>query len=436
MTSPINRIRLRAPLAALLLTLIAPVTAHAIDTISEWNAVDARHNPQAPEVVARKWVPDDDNYAWIAYYWVQGYLSLAQATGDARYMDTAKTILDYLLANRDDIRFGGRQLDVPYFSAPTFFLHYRGTPAPGWRRRSMFTGNQMQVSVLIDGRISEIFLMWCELARKSFPQYEEDVQRYLFRIRETLELHQGSFHEIPSDVFVGPSIYNPALPAGGFRYWWHDKEGNPPERSTPRTYSGQTALNHSAVFASAMLRHDRLSGTNNYREKVQLIINYVLNAFDPAQPDKAVWEYDPVNSRRHDIEDIGHAAISLPLLQAAYVDGGFGVTKEHMLRLTKTYLTLFDEKTGFPHRYIDGTDKENEHPGETYGMRSATCYYPWLWFSQFDPAVLTKARRSFEAHFGGKYSSGFSMGGWANLLYWEQVRDGKAAIVDSATPRK
>jgi hypothetical protein len=436
MKTPAHPVRLRASVLALLMPLLVPQAARALDTISEWDAIAARHNPKGPEVVVRQWLPDADNYAWTAYYWVQGYLALAQATGEPRYMDTAKAILDHMMANRDDIRFAGQPLDTPYYSAPTYYLYNKSTPAPGWRRRSQFTGNQMQVSVLVDGRICEIFLNWCEIARKSFPQYEADVTRYLERIHETLEMHQGSFRKIPADVFVGPSIYTPALPAGGYHYWWHDKEGNPPDNPGSRVFSGQTALNHSAVMASALLRYDRLKGTQAYREKVQLIVNYVLNAFDPKHPDKAVWEYDPVNSRRHDIEDIGHAAISLPLLQAAYLDGNFDVTKDHMLRLTNTYLTLFNEETGFPHRYIDGTDKANEPAGETYGMRSATCFYPWLWFSQFDPAVLTKARRSFEAHFGSKYSSGFSMGGWASLLYWEQVRDGKAAIVDSATPGK
>ncbi|MFH1499100.1 MAG: hypothetical protein ABII82_14890 [Verrucomicrobiota bacterium] len=436
MTSPNTCIRLRASLAALLVTLAVPITARALDSVSEWAALEARHNSKGPEVVVRQWLPDADQYAWNAYGWLEGYLSLAQATGDSRYMETAKEILDYMLSKRDDIRFAGQELDTPYHSAPTEYLYNRGTPAPGWRRRSQYTGNQMQVSVLVDARISEIFLRWCEVARKAFPQYEADVTRYLDHIHETLELHQGSFREIPSDIYVGPSIYTPERPAGGYRYWWHDKEGFPPTSPGARVWSGQTALNHSAVMASAMLRYDQLKGTQGYREKVQLIVNYVLNAFDPAHPDKAIWEYDPVNSRRHDIEDIGHAAISLPLLQAAYLDGKFGVTKDHMLRLTKTYLKLFNEETGFPHRYIDGTEKPDEKPGETYGVRSATCFYSWLWFSQFDPEVLTKARRSFEAHFGDRYSSSYSMGGWANLLYWEQVRDGKAAIVDSAKRAK
>jgi hypothetical protein len=436
MTYPLNRIRLRTPLVALLLAVIPPITTHAIDTIPGWDAMDAHHNPKGPEVVVRNWIPDADNYAWIAYFWVQGYMALAESTGDARYMDTAKQILDHMLANRDDIRFADKPLEPAYVSAPTHYLFHTGTPAPGWRRRSGFTQNGMQVSVLIDGRISEIFLRWCDLSRKAFPQYEADVTRYLARIHETLELHQDAFHQIPANYDASPSIYTPELPAGGYRYWWHDKNQNPPDTDTPRVYSGQTPVNHSAVMASAMLYYDRLTGRNNYREKVQLIVNYFLNSLDRAHPEKAVWEYDPLNTRRHDIEDIGHAAISLPLIQNAYLDGGFGVTREHMLRLTETYLTLFDEETGFPHRYIDGTDAEKESADETYGMRSAVCYYPWLWFSQFDPAVLTKARRAFENHFGDKYSSGFSMGGWAALLYWETVRDGKAAIIDNSKPGK
>ena len=430
---------LRSPrlVLSLLIAVLAPATARALGSVAEWDELMARHNPDGGvPVVTKNWMPDDDNYAWAAWFWIQGYLSLAQATGEARYMDAAKSVLDHMLANRDDIRFADKPLDRIYYYAPTYYLFHEGKPAPGWRRRYSGAKTHAQVSVLIDGRICEIFLRWCELARRSFPQYEADVARYLDRVHETIEMHQPSFREIdPAGNFGPDSIYTPERPAGGFRHWWHDnKLVDKPTSPEPRIYSGQLPLNHSATMASAMFAYDRLRGTSVYREKVQLVVNYVLNSFDPARPDRAIWQYDPVNPRRHDIEDIGHAAISLPLLQEAYRDGGFGVTAEHMRRLTNTYLGLFDEETGFPHRYIDGTEKPGETPTETYGMRSAACFYGWLWFSQFDPAVLVKARRAYEAYFGDRYSSGFNMGGWANLLYWEKVRDGTAAIPDLAPP--
>jgi hypothetical protein len=425
--------RLLRPLllaAAVASSGLAPLAG--FDDVHAWEARVAQTNRGGLPLVAQNTLPDQDSYSWAGYQWVQGYLSLAQATGDGRYMDFAKDILEHMLANRDDIRFAGRSLDAPYYYAPTHYLFHAGKPAPGWRRNY---GRGKAVAVLTDGRICEIFLRWCELARRSFPNYEDDIARYLDRVHETIEMHQPSFREI-GPVDVGPSIYtpNPARADGGFRHWWHNNSvAELPPSDEPKIFSGQLPINHSATMARAMLAYDRLRGTTLYQDKVRMVVNYFLNSLDPARPDKAVWEYDPVNSRRQEIEDIDHAGIIMPLVIEAYRDGGFGVTGEHIRRLIATYHGCFDPATGAVRRFIDGSDDPNIKPHDAYRVRASVAYYGWLWLSQFDPTILDKARRAYEVHFAPRNdSSGFVMGGWANLIYWEMVRDGTAVIHDRA----
>lgn len=416
-------------LAAFFAALAAPV-ALAIDSIPEWEAIVARANGGRVPVIAQQLSPDADGYARSGCQWVEAYLCLARATGDGCHMDAAKDILDHILANRDDIRFAGRAPDVPYFYAPTVYLFNEHTPAPGWRRLSG-DKTRAQVSVLIDGRVCEVFLRWCELARRSFPNYEPDIARYLDRIHETIEMHQPSFREIPAIAPGGPRTAT--LPSGGFHHWWHDNTFlQKPLSPEPRVFSGQLPLPHSAIMARAMLAYDRLRGTTAYREKVQRVINQFLNALDPARPEKAVWKHEPLNPARDNLEDLEGASLIVPLVESARRQGGFGVTADHIRRLVATYHDCFDPETGSPVRQLDGAGRPDIKSHDLQRIRLATASHGWLHLSPCDASLLDKARRTYDLHFSQGDSSGMVMAGWSELLYWEAVRGGVAVLPDRA----
>lgn len=163
----------RALLACAFMSVSAPIARAAIVTTpAEWNSLFATINGAGANYVPLKTeglLPDTDKYAWNGYHWISGYLALAQTTGSATYMAKAKEMIDYMISKRDDIRFASTPLTPAYFSAPTYYLYHAGTPAKGWRRLS---GNGGRVSPLIDGRICESIILWCEMVRKGFPQYE------------------------------------------------------------------------------------------------------------------------------------------------------------------------------------------------------------------------------------------------------------------------
>jgi hypothetical protein len=423
--------RISLPLATLLLAF-SPPAAHSapVRTADDWSAKLERRYHGLP-IVAEHWLPDDDNYAWQAARFLEGYLSLARLTGNARYMDDSRAILDYMLSNRDDLRFADKPLDAIYYWAPTYYLYHRGTPAKGWRRKGGpkdADGHQtMNVSVLVDGRICEMFIQWCELARQGVPgRYEKDVTRYLDRIHETIEMHQGAFYPL---TYVDPAKtrYHATLPAGGYRTWWHVPDLALPPSDAPRCWSGQIPLNQSMTMARAMLGYDRLCGTKQYREKIQLIINFFLNSLDLTQPDLAIWEYDPARKDRFDIEDVGHASIDLSLLQAAYEVGGFGVDLPLIKRLAKTFHHCYDDATKDVYFTIAGPRTPDEKPRQNYGDRTSIGFASWLWLAQFDPSIAPKVRATYETYFADQ-DSGFVIGGWGNLIYTEALLAGKASI--------
>ncbi|HEY9247881.1 MAG TPA: hypothetical protein VIO38_02070 [Rariglobus sp.] len=420
---------------ALMLTLIVawPVASPAqpVKTVDDWNTQVARqYGADKLPIKGEKWLPDDDNYAWQAAGFLEGYRSLARLTGERKYMDAAREILDYILENRDDLRFADKPPGAIYHNAPTYYMFHRGTPAKGWRRKSgpvTPEGPTMGVSVLIDGRICEMFIRWCELAREGFPGlYEADVTRYLDRVHETIEMHLPSFHPI-TQVDPAKTRYHATLPAGGFRMWWHVQDLALPASEAPRTWSGQIPLNQSCTMARAMLGYDRLRGTAAYREKVQLVVNFYLNSLDESRPDRALWEYDPARKDRFDIEDVGHAAITLALIEEAYQAGGFGIDSSLMTRLAKTFHGLYHEPTRDVYFHISGPKDATDLPLKHYRDRSAIGFETWLWLARFDPTIAPKVRATFEAWFPDA-TSGFVMGGWANLLYAEALIAGKAAL--------
>lgn len=429
-------LRVLSPILALAVIGPAAVSAQSVKTPADWD-LKISQVPKGLPVIGEAWLPDDDTFAWQGARYIEGYLALARVTGDRKYMNGSREILDYMLANRDDIRFAGKPLDAIYYYAPTYYLFHRGTPAKGWRRKSgsMTPGGPMtmSVSVLIDGRICEMFVQWCELARQGFPGvYEADITRYLDRVQETIEMHIPSFFDV---IKVDPvkTTYRATLPDGGFRHWWHDKNLPLPPSEAPRTFSGQIPLNHSVTMARAMLGYDRLRGTKVYRDKVQLVVNFFLNSIDPAVKDRALWEYDPARKDRFDIEDVGHASIDLSLVEAAYRAGGFGIDDALVKRLVKTFHGFYYEPTHDVYFNISGPKNPGDLPRKNYGERTAIGFASWLWLAEFDPTIAAKVRATYEDYFTGG-TSGFTMGGWGNLLYAESVLAVKAAIVLPKTP--
>lgn len=381
-------------------------------------------------VKSQNYLPDQDHYAWTGFMWLEGYVAMAQCTGDAKYMATAKEIIDYEISKRDDIRFASTTMTPAYWSAPTYYLyHYNPpTPAKGWRRLSNGYGN---VGPLVDGRICESIILWCELARRGFPQYEPAIAGYLPLIKESLDMHLPSFKEITAAQNPVPAghVFSYTLPVSAFKYW-RDLGGGVPASEEAKTWSGVTPVNHNATFARAMLGYDSLTGTATYRAHVQSVVNFYLNSLDASRPSMAVWMYSPLDGNGGNLgkwEDVNHATVTLSLIEEAYRIGGYGITGAHVTRLVQTFHTFYNTGAKDVDNFIDGSGTAQGSGPQTASIATKS----WLWLSQFDPTIATKVRATYNQYYTANTSPQV-MSGWANLLYWDSLIAGTAAFDDTS----
>lgn len=421
----------RALGATCLLTssLIPASFAAIINTPTDWNNTFASsYGGSHVPLKSTNTVPDTDQYAWSGYLWIEAYLALAQNTGSSAYMDKAKEMIDHMISKRDDIRFATDPLTPEYWSAPTYYLYHDGTPAPGWRR---ILGGKAGVSPLIDGRVCEAIILWCELARRAFsPQYETAIAGYLPQVKEALDQHLPALVAIPpAQTIPAGNYYDPALSAQAFKYWRDESQGAPTSPA-PLTWSGFVPVNHCATFARAMLGHDHLAGSTTYRDHVQAIVNYYLNALDPSRPSIAAWLYSPLDPNSVNVgkvEDIDHGAVTLSLIEEAYRVGGYGVDGSHVARLVESFHAFHDDATKGVRPFVDGSGALEQGTSQNAAVGAKS----WLWLSQFDPSIAAKVRATYAQHFASTVSPRV-MNGWANLLYWESLLGATAAFDDSS----
>ncbi|HEY9250618.1 MAG TPA: hypothetical protein VIO38_15870, partial [Rariglobus sp.] len=299
-------------------------------------------------------------------------------------------------------------------------------PAKGWRR---ILGSKPEVNPLIDGRICESIVLWCEMARRGFPQYEATITGYLATVKETLDMHlvspAGMNTILATQAIPSGHIYTPTLTAKALKYW---KDGSATFTSdTAQTWSGYMAINHNCTFARAMMGYDNLKGTTGYRDRVQGVVNFYLNALDAARPTKAVWQYSPLDASLHNIEDVNHATVTLSLIEEAYRIGGYGVNGSHVARLVETFHTFYNTSTKGVSYFIDGSGNQEGRTSQT----AAIAMKSWLWLSQFDPTIATKVRDTYNLHYTSTNGTQ-ALAGWANLVYWDSLIAGTAAFDDTS----
>jgi hypothetical protein len=407
--------------------LIPCSRAAAISTAAQWDATMlGYYGANFVPIKSQALLPDDDWFAWTGYMWLEAYVALAQSTGDAKYMATAKEIIDYEISNRDDIRFATTPLTPAYWCAPSFYMYHTGVPAKGWRR---ILSGKPEVSPLIDGRICESIVLWCEMARRGFPQYEATITSYLAKVKETLDMHLVSpagMNVIPATQAIPTGhIYTPTLTARALKYW---KDGSATFTSdTAQTWSAYMAMNHNCTFARAMMGYDNLKGTTDYRDRVQGVVNFYLNALDTARPTKAIWQYSPLDANLHNIEDVNHATVTLSLIEEAYRIGGYGVNGTHVARLVETFHTFYNTTTKGVSYFIDGSGTQEGRTAQTGSIAMKS----WLWLSQFDPTIATKVRDTYTLHYTTTNGTQ-ALAGWANLVYWDSLLAGTAAYDDTS----
>lgn len=313
-----------------------------------------------------------ENFAWTQDKYISGYLSMAKLTGDVKYLDKAKTIIDFMLTKQSVGGGWGSEL-----GASTYFLN----SAVVARTISLYA-----VTVWDDSR---------------FWAYRAGATAYLTTIETIIRLFD--YQWVDPSGFSGVAFY---------RY-----STCPPN---PQNLCGNTSLlmyNQGAAMGHAMLLVKRayelrgLTPPADFTDKASKIATYFKQFVNNANW-YSQWDYDgirPDNQPNNKIEDTSHGSLDVAFLYEAYQQSF--LADDDMDRIAETLATKLIQHNDVAAN-IDGTG--------TYAAGSAdraVIGIGWLNYVEFtDYNCLAQITRIFNERLQNKPNNPVAANGWANLL--------------------
>ncbi len=371
--------------------------AHCIENKSQWDvAFQSQYGTSDPMLNITN-ANEKGMFSWRAHYWVRAYVSMAQTYGDTKYLDKAVTLIDFMLDNRDEIRYARGELDLrsePYVSAPLYYLNHRNEAAPGWRILAF--GNEWRIQTLDDGQITHAIMRFVDLVhnKEQFSKYQEKAQKYLGIVEKIVNTHNSLFAFNRFDDIPG-SYYYPNVNGKGL-------------------YRGAVPFNHSATMGVTLLLLDRVKGgVPEYRQKAEAIVGYFKKHVRVTPNNAYDWDYNPQKQRGD--EDFNHAHIDLSLLILAHHQG-LKLSTEDMHRFANTLTKNVYLGNGKLAWSVDGTQTKRKKNYWPVG-------FDWIDLAQFDPKVLDIAQEVYKKHYSSPtWSRPFL--GWAEILRWTSILRG------------
>lgn len=384
---------MRIGLGVLLLSLFPfpGGSAHAIESRRQWDAAFRLQFPGKAPLLGDPGGHPGDLFAWHGHYWIRSYVSMARSFGDRVYLDRAATLIDHILAHREDTRAARGEVDPrehPYYSAPPRYLRHRDRAPPGWRR--LWDGKD-RVDLVTDGMIVQAILRFADLVLHcpSFSSYREKAQGYVREAEKTVRMWDETF------------AYGRAGVPGS--YWFPQTDG------TPGISLTEVPFNQSAVMAGALLLLDGIQGgVTEYRRKAEAVLVFWRNRRRETADGGYVWRYYLVNPE-YGVEDLDHSQMDLSFLALA---DRFGLlTEEEGKRLAATLTRTIYKGRGRVASHVDGTGLGR---GYLVGI-------DWIDLARHDPGVLAVAKETYarEERVPG-WSRPFL--GWAEILRWTETR--------------
>jgi hypothetical protein len=391
------------------MTVVSP--SWGIDTKQEWDAAFNAFYAQQDPLLDLKEANDNGLFAWQGHYWIRAYVSMAATFGDTAYLDKAKKLIDFMLANRDDQRAARGEIDLiaqPYFTAPLPYLRNRPQPAPGWR--TWDESYQGWRDLLVDdAQIVHAIMRYVDLVAtdERFAAYWPSAINYIEKVDETVKAYDSSFQ---FDAF-------PDIPGS---YYYENPDGN-------GLYSGAVEFNMDASMGCALLLLDKIKGgVPEYRRKAAAILAYWKAHLRQLSDGTLDWDYDLQNGQVKTTitssQDVSHAHLDLSFLIMSYYSG-LDLSDEVLRKCADTFIKTIYLGDGKIALSIDGKDRSEEN------------YYPagydWVDLAEFEPQVLTIAKEVYQKNYPTPtWARPFL--GWAEILRWTKCMKGQPPLPPEA----
>ena len=373
------------------LVSLSATNAFAIETQSDWDTSFAKYFSDQDPILDITDANTGAVLSWQAHYWLRAYVTMARAFKDTKYLDKSVTLIDFLLDNRDKVRYAGGKIDVstdPYYSAPLYFLNHRDAASPGWRL--WVNNDHWRIQTLDDGHITHSIMRFVDLVYNNpdFSSYQTKAVQYLAAVEEIVLSHD--------EVFA----YNLVQGIPGSYYY--------PNPDGTGLYTGTVPFNHNATMGVTLLLLDKAKGTTVHRSKAQAILGHLKNSLRLQSNDSYVWDYHPQKPDKG-IEDISHAHMDISFVLLAYKQG-LDVTEQDMKRFANTLTKNMYLGNGDVAYSVDGLEPNSS--GRYYPVG-----YDWIDLAEFDPSILDIAKEVYNKYYSNpSWSRPFQ--GWAEILWW------------------
>lgn len=328
----------------------------------------------------------DGPFAWIVHYWIRAWVTMANLTGDTRYMDMCVSFIDYMLDNTDERRVERGEMKENYIRDP-LYLKGTGKGGPFWSR-------QANASVLDTGQVARGIMAFVDAVFDKpdrWPGYGPTAFRFFEAAITAADAFENDWQKTGS---IGS-------------YHYRDSDGSGALGTT------RTAFNQSATMVATHLAIHKWRPDDARVDKVRRLAQYWIDHYVVHQPDGAItWRYILIPGDKA-LEDAGHATTDLEFLVPAYLSGLTNLSLAHMNGLAKTFLQrLHDGRHGLV-EFVDGQGRA------TYAEQF-NAGFGWFQLARFAPEIAQATLRIYNKHYPLNAPGGVlwsrPMLGWANLL--------------------
>jgi hypothetical protein len=333
----------------------------AIATQAAWDAkYNAQFGTSLPSITGGA-----EAFAWQGHYWVRAYISMAKTYGDTKYLDTAARMIDYWMSHTDGPQGWGTSLGASQMSLDT-------------------------------GVISEAVTLFAYEVWKDqrFTAYRAKADSYIAALEPILHTYDKQW--------VDNAPYN-----GSPSFYVYASCNGICSSASLMMYNQGTVLAKPLLLIDRIKRIKGQTPDAGYLYKADKVAAY-FKTFARLSNNAYVWDYG--GARGSGIEDTSHGHLDLQFLLWAKQFNLGGLNSTDMTRLTATMQKVLNGAAGSSDvsHNVDGSGL----PGDNYLRVSVG--YDWIDLVDYDPTLLDKTIKVFNAYMSNPTSARFYLG-WAEI---------------------
>jgi hypothetical protein len=315
------------------------------------------------------------NFAWVQYTWIRAYMSMAATYGNTKYLDRAKTVIDFIFSRQSSAGGWGAPLDQPqYFLDSAMTTH---------------------------GIAYFIYVVYSD---PRFVKYRSIADQYLPKIEEVIHHFDSEWAETTGFPGIGFYLYASC-------------------GKNKRNLCGKSSLlmyNQGATMSKAQLLIDRIyrlkgkPSNPKYLHRASKSAEY-FKRFAKNTGGSYQWNYGGARTDSDDkSEDIGHGHLDLSLITWAAKYGIGGLTNKDMQLLASTLRKNVLNGEAGPKdvsMHVNGSGQPANNADR------AIIGYDWIELADYDAALFDKIITIFNDKMTKSVSGNPNAAlGWAEVL--------------------